>query len=65
MKYKYTAKVYFEDGKTVKNHGDNIEKLVIWMRNQARENFSDINGEIIDNKLHRIIKNIQYSPLDS
>lgn len=64
MKHKYTAKVYFEDGETIKNHGDNIEKLIVWMQNQAREHFSDINGEIIDNKLHRIIKNIQYSPLD-
>lgn len=64
MKHKYTAKIYFEDGNTIKQHGDKIEKLIAWMHSQSRERFIDINGEIIDNKTHRIIKNIQYSPLD-
>ncbi|OCH99220.1 hypothetical protein A8135_08220 [Legionella jamestowniensis] len=65
MKPKYTAKIHFEDGKTAKKHGDKISKLLEWMKTESKKNFCTINGEIIDNKLHRIIKNFQYSPLDS
>lgn len=64
MRYKYTAKVHFEDGKTIKKHGDKISKLLVWMKQEAKRNYSEINGEIIDNKMHQIVKNIHYDPHD-
>ncbi|KTC86634.1 hypothetical protein [Legionella brunensis] len=65
MKYKYTAKIHLDDGKMAKKHGDKISKLMEWMQDEAQKNFCTVNGEIIDNKLHRIIKHFQYSPFDA
>ena len=64
MKPKYTAKIYFENGDILENYGDNIKQLIIWMRSQAQFRFSQISGEIVDNKIHRVIKNIQYDPAE-
>lgn len=62
MKPEYTAKVYFEDGTIIENFGHHPEQLITWMHDQAKVHFSQINGEIIDNSTHRVIKNIQYDP---
>ncbi|KTC64487.1 Uncharacterised protein (plasmid) [Legionella adelaidensis] len=64
MKPKYSAKIYFEDGKVAKAFGNDINDLILWMRNESRAKFNDIAGEIIDNKNHRIVKTFQFSPFD-
>lgn len=58
----YTAKVYLEDDQMIEHSGDNIEELTAWINSQAETSFTDVKGEIFDNKLHKVIKTIQYSP---
>jgi hypothetical protein len=48
----------------VENVVHNFEQLIAWMHDQGQVHFSQINGEIIDNNTHRIVKNIQYDPLE-
>lgn len=62
MKHRYTAKVYFEDGESMLNTGDDIEELIIWMNSQAEANFGQTNGEIIDNHTQHVVKGFQYNP---
>lgn len=64
MKPKYTAKVCFEDGTSIENFGHDPEQLITWMYDQAKAHSNQINGEIIDNNTHRVIKAIQYDPLE-
>ncbi|GEM_PF-1070193 len=62
MKYTYTAKIYLEDGEVILHSGNNVEELMVWMHGQAEASFGDMNGEIIDNKTHHVVKHFQYTP---
>ncbi|RDI43423.1 hypothetical protein [Aquicella lusitana] len=64
MKPKYTAKVYFDDGSFIENHADDVGQLIGWMRRQGQDRFCEINGIIVNNKTHRIVKSIQYNPAE-
>lgn len=64
MKHRYTAKLYFEDGRVIENTSNDIDELTKWITDQAEATFSDVKGEIFDNHLHCIAKTIQFSPPD-
>lgn len=64
MKHKYTAKVYVSDDEIIETSGDNVEELILWMNSQAEASFSEIKGDIIDNKTHQIVKSVQYGSQD-
>ncbi|MCP0914610.1 MULTISPECIES: hypothetical protein [Legionella] len=64
MKYKYLGKVHFEDDHIAKHFANNVDELVRWMHELAQKKFSEITGEIIDNKTHRIVKSIQFNPAE-
>ncbi len=64
MKKRYTARIYYEDGSKDKAFGNSISALIDWMHSQSRKRFTAISGEIVDSKMHQMIKSIQYSPID-
>jgi hypothetical protein len=64
MTYRYTAKVYFEDGEIIENKGDNLEQLTEWLSDQVESSFGEIKGEIYDHHENHLVKTIEYSPPD-
>lgn len=62
MKHRYTAKIYFEDGQLLENVSDDLKQLTKWIFDQVEASYNDVTAEIFDNRAHRIIRSIQYSP---
>lgn len=62
MKHTYTAKVTFEDGEVIYLSGDDVEKLLGWIQEQADSSFGETRGEIIDNTSQKVVKHFAYTP---
>lgn len=64
MKNKFTAKVYINNDEMIESSGDNLEQLTDWVYSQAESTFGEVKAEIIDNKNHKVVKNIEYNTQD-
>ncbi|MBX3709019.1 MAG: hypothetical protein KIT56_00045 [Gammaproteobacteria bacterium] len=64
MKYRYTAKIYFDEGEVANEQGNDIEELYNWMLIKTQGKFGNFNGEITDNKTHKVVKSFRKSPPD-
>lgn len=64
MKHRFSAKLMMDNEQVIENSDDDLIVLTQWMTDQAGNTFSDVKGEIIDNRTHRIVRSIHFSPVD-
>ena len=64
MAFRYTAKIYFDEGEVAHENGDDIEELYNWMLMKTQGKFGNFHGEIIDNKTGKSVKSFRKSPPD-
>jgi hypothetical protein len=64
MKFKYTAKIYFDKDEVEHDSGDDLDALYTWMLMKAQGKFGNLHGEIIDNKTKKVVKTFRKSPPD-
>lgn len=64
MALRYTAKIYFDEGEVAHESGNDVEELYNWMLLKAQGKFGNFNGEIIDNKTHKVVKSFRKAPSD-
>lgn len=64
MQTRYSAKLYFDDELIKQKDGDDVAKLQVWLIAEAEGKLGNLNGKIIDNKTHKIVKCIQHAAPD-
>ena len=64
MGFKYTAKIYFDEGEIAHESGNDADELYTWMLMKAQGKFGNFNGEIIDNKTGKVVKSFRKAPPD-
>ena len=64
MAFRYTAKIYFDEGEVAHESGDDVDELYTWMLMKTQNQFGNFNGEIIENKTGKVVKSFRKSPPD-
>jgi len=64
MTFRYTAKIYFDEGEIMHESGDDADELYNWMLLKTQGKFGNFNGEVIDNKTKKVVKSFCKSPPD-
>jgi len=64
MGFRYTAKIYFDEGEVDHESGNDIEILYNWMLMKTQGKFGNFNGEIRDNKTGKVVKSFRKAPPD-
>ena len=64
MPFRYTAKIYFDEGEVDHESGDDVDELYNWMLIKTQGKFGNFNGEIIENKTGKVVKSFRKAPHD-
>ena len=64
MEFRYTAKIYVDEGEVESESGDNADELYTWMLMKTQGKFGNLNGEITDNKTGKVVHSFRKSPPD-
>lgn len=64
MAFRYTAKIYFDEGEVAHESGDDIEELNNWMLIKSQGKFGNLHGEIVDNKTQKVVRKFRKAPPD-
>lgn len=64
MNEQFTATVYCKDERIAIQTGDDVDKLYTWMLIQVNGTYSDIHGEIVDNKTQKTVRAFRKAPIE-
>lgn len=62
MHQNYTAKLTTNADEIIENSDDNLDSLITWVQKQMETSMGEMQGDIIDNKTHQVVKHFQFSP---